>query len=115
MSTEIVPFSLMVQIVRIIGRLDANTAGELKLQLKELTRNGDCNFIVDLREATFMDSTGLSILVSLMRAARPLGGDVRFAVTKPSAVYDLLQLVRFDQVFEIYETVEQAAQRFIKR
>lgn len=105
--------SLSAQCIHIAGRLDAAHTPEVKEFLQNLTRDGKCNFIVDLRKADFIDSTGLGLLTSLVRAARGCGGDVCLVITQLSPVFTMLTIVRFDSVFMLYETPESALAHFL--
>jgi anti-anti-sigma factor len=53
---------------------------------------------VDLRQVTFMDSTGLAFLVRLRRTALERGGEVTL-VGASGICLRALQIVRFDTVF----------------
>jgi len=49
---------------------------------------------------TFIDSTGLSVLITALKRARSLGGDVRLRAPSHQ-VFKVLELTRLHQVFEI--------------
>lgn len=68
--------------------------------------------MLDLRRVSFIDSTGLGLLSSILRASRASGGDVCLVVMPGSIVSDILSIVRFEHVFEFYETPEQALVSF---
>jgi anti-anti-sigma factor len=53
-----------------VGELDVATVGELDAKLRELIDAGFRTFVVDLRELTFMDSTGLHWCLALDAVAR---------------------------------------------
>ncbi len=112
MEYDIVTYQFPVQMIRVSGRIDAQTAPALKDHLKAMTREGNSYFIVDLHDVTFIDSAGLGVLTSLLRASRAAGGDLRLVVRKGSAVFDILSVVRFDVVFSFYETPEAALYKF---
>lgn len=112
MQLEVTEHHLRVYMVHLKGRIDAVTAPAIKEALKKMTRDERCNFIIDLREASFIDSTGLSVFTSLARAARSCKGDVRFVVTRHSMVDKILAVVSFDRVFEFYETPDEALEHF---
>jgi anti-sigma B factor antagonist len=62
--------------VTVRGELDCASAGILADELGELLGEGTCRLTVDLAGMTFIDSTGLDTLVSALKAAREIGGDV---------------------------------------
>jgi anti-anti-sigma factor len=59
-SVRIVPF----------GELDMGTVGELETRLLELQQNGFREVELDLRNLTFMDSSGVHLIVAAERLAR---------------------------------------------
>ncbi len=78
--------------VRPAGEIDIWTAPKLRTQWLELaaTEQPDV-FVVDLTEVTFLDSTGLGMLVSLRSAQQEHGGSVQVRGANPMIV-KVLQL-----------------------
>jgi anti-anti-sigma factor len=89
------------------GRVDADTSPELKLALQELASEGVLWIVVDLREVDFMDSSGLSALVSGLRALRERGGSLHLCRPQPQPL-TALKLTMLDRVFPIFDTPDQA-------
>jgi anti-anti-sigma factor len=56
-----------------LGELDLATADQLRAQLNELLTAGFKRLIIDLRQLTFIDSTGLALLVRYHEAAQNNG------------------------------------------
>ena len=96
-----------VQVVSLSGRLDALEAAPLRKALDGYAEKGEHNLIVDLREISFVDSAGLAALVKGMRDARAGGGDLRIVRSTSPEAERVFTLTRFDQVFEMADTVEQ--------
>jgi stage II sporulation protein AA (anti-sigma F factor antagonist) len=63
--------------------------------------------VLDLRDVTFMDSSGINVLVAANNAARAGGGWLRLAHT-PVRVLDLLHIVGLDEVIPLYPTLNGA-------
>jgi anti-sigma B factor antagonist len=61
--------------VRVVphGEIDVATVGELERRLRELRDSGFDQLVVDLRGVTFMDSTGLRLLLAWDDEARRNG------------------------------------------
>ena len=65
---------------------------------------GGCRarLVLDLQALRRIDSSGLSALLSVLKAARAAGGDV--VLLSPSAtVASILRLTRLDQILEAYD------------
>ena len=101
-----------IDIIAIKGRLEAFTVKGLREQQEQLLNDDGKNFVVDLSDAEFMDSAGMSALVSLLKRARQVGGDVILVKPTEAAAYRILTLTRFDQVFKIVDSVDDAVQQF---
>jgi anti-anti-sigma factor len=101
-----------VHIISVTGRLEAFTVGSLRQQQDSLLDDGARNFIVDLSETTFMDSAGMAALVSLLKGARSAHGEVALVRPQEPAAYRILALTRFDQVFKMADTVDEALRLF---
>jgi anti-anti-sigma factor len=79
-------------IVAVEGELDLASVSAVRTALDELLAAGWRNIVLDLRELTFIDSTGLSLLLDAERSARR--HDAAFAIVDGSPpVARLLELV----------------------
>lgn len=77
--------------IRLAGELDLANAAVLDAELGAALADGSCQVLVDMRELTFIDSTGIAIVVSA------LGNDgngkrLRFLPSAAPAVSRVLQL-----------------------
>jgi anti-anti-sigma factor len=94
------------------GRLDAFNAPALRARTEQLLADGIRLIVCDLSKVEFMDSAGLAVLVSLMKRARQDGGDVRLVWPAADAAQRILQLTKFDRVFDRFENREGAFNSF---
>ena len=101
-----------VTVIQFQARVDASYVGSIREALKELTRSNHDKFVVDLTDTSFIDSQGLGILVSLLRAARGFGGSVHLVTPSDEGVQRLFSVTKLDQVFEMFDTVEEALKSF---
>ncbi len=105
--------SVPIAIIAPVGRLDALTAPALHDRCWELQRSGTNRIVIDLGAVDFMDSAGLAALVRALRATRSAEGDVKLASPTSSSVWRILTLTRFDRVFDIAPTADEAVDRFL--
>src|SRR3989304_7108896 len=89
------------------GRVDADSGPQLKLVLQDLAAEGVLLIVVDLQEVDFMDSSGLSALVSGLRALRERDGSLHLCRPQPQPL-TALKLTMLDRVFPIFATREEA-------
>lgn len=99
---------IRIQIIQIQGRLEAFTVGRLREQQDALIEAGANRFAVDLSATVFMDSAGMAALVSLLKRARQAGGEVALVKPTDEAAYRILMLTRFDQVFTMKDSIDEA-------
>jgi anti-sigma B factor antagonist len=82
--------------VCVSGELDIATAPRLRDELLWLVKSGVRAVTVDLARLTFIDSTGLSVLVVAMKCLRHNGGDLELRSPNPATqhVFDLTGLTK---------------------
>ncbi|MCB0210145.1 MAG: STAS domain-containing protein [Anaerolineae bacterium] len=112
MDLLLTEFATGVTVVKPKGRFDAFSAPSMRERFDELLGNGNNKFIVDLSETTFLDSAGMAVLVSLLKRARYANGDTKLVWPIEPAAKRILHLTRFDQVFEMNDTMDVALKRF---
>jgi anti-sigma B factor antagonist len=94
-------------------RLDIEVAAEFRSTLLSLIDQGHRQLVVDLKDVTFIDSSGLGALVSALKTLKrgSGSGDVRLARVQPPVV-SLLEIIRLNRVFTSYPSVEHAIQSY---
>ncbi|MBD2107912.1 STAS domain-containing protein [Nodosilinea sp. FACHB-13] len=91
-----------VQVIEPTGILDSTKAEEFRESVEALLEEGVEVILVDLKEITFIDSSGLGTLVVLLKKARALNRS--FCICSMNdQVRMLFELTSMDRVFEIYE------------
>jgi anti-anti-sigma factor len=86
-------------IVALEGELDFSNVDAVRAALDELRAVGWQTIVVDLRELTFIDSTGLSLLLEADHAARRQGTTLAIVDGSP-AVARVLELVGLSDHFD---------------
>jgi anti-sigma B factor antagonist len=91
-----------------LKRIDASVATEFKSKLLELVDKGDEKIVINLSEVDFIDSSGLGVLVLVLRKLGP-DGKIRLCKVNDS-VRSIFELTRLNEVFNIHKTVEGAVE-----
>jgi len=94
-------------VVAVSGRLNGASALEFKRQIKQIVETGKSRLILDLGAVVFIDSSGLSALISGLKCAREAGGFFRLADLRDQPV-SVIKLMMLDRVFDIYADVTAA-------
>jgi anti-sigma B factor antagonist len=90
------------------GEIDVLTSPQLQTSLDEALLIGS-DIVVDLTAVSFMDSTGLGVLVRSLKKAQDNASDLRLVV-KRSSVLRVLEITGLDEVFSIHPSIELATQ-----
>ena len=94
-------------VLGIQGRLNAVTAPATRARIQELVGKGQVELVCDLTEVSLLDSSGLSALVSGLKATRERGGFLKLAGLNEQ-VAKVFRLTMLDRVFQLYPSVEAA-------
>jgi len=100
-----------VMILKISGKLDAQSAPAANDQLKGLIGSGKAKIILDLEGLTYISSAGLGIFNANQADARKVGGMIRLACLKPQ-VKDVFDLLKFTLLFPMFASVPEALKDF---
>jgi anti-sigma B factor antagonist len=94
--------------VEVLGELDLVTAPDFESRLAGLCEQGARQLTINLGSLSFIDSSGLSALVSTLRRYRSEGGDV--VLRSPNrATAKVLEISGLNQVFSIQDDTEASA------
>lgn len=92
------------------SRLDAGVAQSFKSKMSELVEAGHADIVIDLSKVTLIDSSGLGVLVSIMKKIGEKG-EIRLCGLRDN-IKSLFQLTRLDKVFAIYHSQAEAVESF---
>jgi anti-sigma B factor antagonist len=94
-------------VVAVAGEVDVYTSPLLQERLVEVLRGGSSSIVLDLSAVTFLDSTGLGVLITGLKRCRSADGDLVLVTTQPN-VLKVLEITGLNDVFQIYELVDDA-------
>lgn len=94
-------------IIEVGGEIDVYTAPRLREHLVSVVAAGNYHLIVDMEKVSFLDSTGIGVLVSGLRRVREHNGSLRL-VCSQDHVMKILRITGLTTVFPIDDSVEKA-------
>lgn len=94
-------------VVHVGGEIDVYTAPALRERLDEEIQHGHYALVVDLSDVTFMDSTGLGVLVGRLKQIRLHDGTM-LLVCAHDRVLKVFAITGLDKVFEIFPSIDEA-------
>ncbi len=101
------PVGSDLSVIRVEGRLNMVTAPHLRDTVAAAVKAGQSRLVLDLRETSFMDSSGLGALIGSLKATREAGGDLRIAGAGEQVLM-VLQLSNMDRILKPYPNPETA-------
>ncbi len=90
-----------IKIIEPSGRLDITNAAKFRLDVSGLVALKPNVVIIDLKDVTFMDSSGLGALVSALKTARSGQCDL-YICSLNDQVKMLFDLTSMSKIFKIY-------------
>lgn len=92
---------MVVKVVEPTGILDGIRGNQLRREVNDIVETGADIVLIDLKNVNFMDSSGLSSLVSAQRIVRSAKGKL-YLCSINDQVKMVFELTRMDRVFEIF-------------
>jgi anti-sigma B factor antagonist len=97
-------------LISVAGEIHVSTAPEFSERLNAAIADGKTAVVLDLSEVTFIDSTGLSVLLNGLRRVTRMQGRMALVCANPT-VLRLFEITRLDSTFDILRTREEALER----
>jgi anti-sigma B factor antagonist len=83
----------------------------LRNAVQDAINNGATKVVINLRDVSTIDSSGVGELVSAYTTATNRGAKLRLA-NLPSKVTDILQITQLITVFDVYDSEDEAVHSF---
>jgi anti-anti-sigma factor len=98
-------------VISLAGSFDVLTAGQVQRTIGTQFDGGQQQVVLDLSRVDFMSSSGVRVLLSMVKKGRELGGDLRLAAAQPGA-QRTLEISGLVRVLNVYPSVEEAVRSF---
>lgn len=101
-----------VQVINLQGKITIG-AGDTQLRdvIQQALSDGKTKILLDMREVTTIDSSGIGELVGSFTTVTNRGGKLKL-LRLPPKVSDLLQVTQLITVFEVYDDEAKALESF---
>ncbi|WP_170223309.1 STAS domain-containing protein [Nonomuraea turkmeniaca] len=94
-------------LITVAGEVDAATSADLEIFIDRARRRLDEHLIVDMSQLSFLDSSGLAVLLAAATLARVHGAALHLAAVQPR-VTRVLEITGTFPAVLVYDHVEQA-------
>lgn len=96
-----------VPVLAVHGQADLHTAPELRNAINASLDAGATGLVVDLSEASFVDSMTLGVLLGAVKRLRPSGGKVSIVCVDPH-IRRIFEITLLDRVFSLHADRDRA-------
>ena len=88
--------------MQIPENFEVDEAAKFREEVNEMIGKGEKHFVLNFNNCSFIDSTGLGVLVGTYKKCMEVGGSLKLNSIKPK-VMKVFKLTRLDKVFGIKE------------
>lgn len=89
------------------GEIDLHVSPTIATSVKSMIREKPKQLVVDLSRVSYIDSSGLAVLIEAMQNVKSYGGKFSLAGLQ-EGVRPIFEIARLDQVFRIYPDADSA-------
>jgi anti-sigma B factor antagonist len=89
------------------GEIDLHVSPRVALALGQMVKKKPAKLVVDLSRVSYIDSSGLAVLIEAMQGVEEYGGVFAIAGMQET-VRSIFEIARLDQVFRIFPDVDSA-------
>lgn len=89
-----------VSVCNVIGEIDINTAPQIKKTLDKLIGAKKQNIVINLKDVSYVDSSGLATLVEVLKGMRAYGGKLKLT-NLSTKIKNLFEITKLEKLFDI--------------
>lgn len=98
-------------VIALAGSLDAFSADQAQRAIAGRLDGEQQQVVLDLHQVDFLSSSGIRVLVEVLKQSRGMGGDARLAAAQPG-IQRTLEISGLARLVKIYPSVEEAVHSF---
>ena len=99
------------KVIKLEGKLDVNLSISIETELEQLVESGSTKLILELSGVEYLSSSGIRVFISIMRKIKSKEGKLVLACV-PDIIKKILKTVELEDLFEVYESVDDALAAF---
>lgn len=100
-----------VELVEVNGEIDIYTSPSVKESINSLIAKGSYNFIINLDQVRYIDSTGLGVLIGALKKVREHDGHI-YLVCVDQQIKKVFNITGLVKIFRIFESNDEAVSAF---
>ncbi|MCX7019699.1 MAG: STAS domain-containing protein [bacterium] len=95
------------EVLTITGKIDVTTSGQLQDAIIAGINRGGCDFVLDLSGADYISSSGLRVLLIVIKRLKEQGGRLVIAAAS-GHIREVFDIAGFTPLFPMYPTIDEA-------
>jgi len=100
-----------VAALKVAGAVDSETVDRFSRTVRELLDEGCFRLVMDMEGLIYINTAGLSVIADAFKKAHQNGGSLKLVKVRPE-IRELLDVVRFTRIIDIYDDMEEALRSF---
>ena len=101
-----------VVVIKLTGQLMGGTdALKINDELFDLLEKGKNKIIVDLEEVSWINSSGLGILIGMITRVRKEKGEM-VLINIAEKIKEILRVTKLESIFKVYDSLEDAMETY---
>jgi len=113
LKVELVKRERVPPFINLEGEIDVYTSPKLKEKILELIDGGEVSFVVNLERVTYIDSTGLGVLIGALKRTREKRGSLYLIYSNPR-LKRIFEITGLDKNFSIYNNEKELLEHLKK-
>jgi stage II sporulation protein AA (anti-sigma F factor antagonist) len=98
-------------VISLTGSFDAMTADQVRSTIRRQFDEGQRQVVLDMSHVDFMSSSGVRVLLEMLKTGRGMGGDLHLAAAQPG-VQRVLEISGLVRVIKVFASLEKAVGSF---
>lgn len=109
---EAIDYNSLVVVIRAVDVMDMDGVGDMSIFMRTLIMGGAKKIAVDMEKLTFIDSSGIAVLIEAAKMLRQNRGDI-VLLNVPSRIRTIFNPVRMNRFISCFESESDVRKYFV--
>lgn len=109
---EAIDYNSLVVVIRAVDVMDMDGVGDMSIFMRTLITGGAKKIAVDMEKLTFIDSSGIAVLIEAAKMLRQNRGDI-VLLNVPSRIRTIFNPVRMNRFISCFESESDVRKYFV--
>lgn len=109
---ETIDYNSLVVVIRAVDVMDMDGVGDMSIFIRTLVTGGAKKIAVDMEKLTFIDSSGIAVLIEAAKMLRQNRGDI-VLLNVPSRIRTIFNPIRMNRFISCFESESDVRTYFV--